>query len=86
MTHPIPRIANSANGLTFAKVVFLSSQEASLLMKGESTGISNTSLVCYVELHGTVSIESALEGNQTFHKVIEVFDAQTGNLLMTRAQ
>jgi hypothetical protein len=86
MTHPIPQIANSTAGFTFAKAAFLPSQEVSQLMNGESTGVSDTSLLCYVELHGTVTLESTRGGRRTFHKVIEVFDAQTGNLLMTRAQ
>jgi hypothetical protein len=86
MTHPIPRIANSIAGFTIAKVVFLSSKEVSQLMNGESTGASDTSLLCYVQLHGTLTLENEQGGHRTFHKVIEVFDAQTGNLLMTREQ
>jgi hypothetical protein len=79
--------------LTILKIQFMTSKQASVLLQGESTGLPDDALVCYVQLHGP----SALNGvglsvppipGKTKGAVLtsptadEVFDAHTGNLLV----
>jgi hypothetical protein len=64
------------------KVVFATSLQVSTML-GESTGVSDTTLLCYIELQGTFSF-SAPDGTPvTYQRGFEVFDAHTGNLLMS---
>jgi hypothetical protein len=61
------------------------SQQVSILLKGESTGVDDTSLLCVAELQGNVVFVHSAPGAVTslsFTHVYEVFDAHTGNLLM----
>jgi len=53
-------------------------------MHGESTGLFDDALVCYVEFYGTFRTGSAPEGEPTERTgtAQQVFDAHTGNLLV----
>jgi len=78
---------------TIAKVLFIPASEASSLMGGESIGRPDTTLVCYVEVHGNLSkagivheLGPASTNTQPAHVGRLVFDAQTGNLLILGLQ
>jgi len=78
---------------TIAKVLFIPASEASSLMGGESIGRPDTTLVCYVEVHGNLSkagivheLGPASTNTQPAHVGRLVFDAQTGNLLILAFQ
>src|SRR5947208_1781223 len=70
-----------------AKVLFIPASQASALMRGESIGRPDTTLVCYVEVHGNLSTswvhvpEPGLMPGPA-HVGVLVFDAQTGNALI----
>jgi hypothetical protein len=56
-------------------------------MKGEFVGIPDSGMVCYVELYGPfyttmISVPPGQTLPPTIDKGVEVFDAQTGNLLL----
>ena len=84
-THPIPQ-AHLVNGpLTVTKVSFLMSQQVSALLKGESTGVADNTLLCLVEFQGDIVFINGAPGTTqplSFSHLYEVFDAHTGNLLM----
>ena len=66
---------------------FMTSSQASALMYGAETGLPTTATVCYAKIQGPFTQESApiAPGAQQLPTVayaIEIFDAQTGNLLM----
>lgn len=71
---------------SIVSIQFMTSTQASALMKGEETGLAATAPVCYVRLHGPFTpIASTAPGTGQLSTVaygIEIFDAQTGNLLM----
>ncbi len=77
--------AQSAMGhVTVLRVLFISSQEVCARLQGESTGFALETLVCFVELQGVFYPHTYPPG---FHPLpssyaYEVFDAQTGNLVM----
>jgi hypothetical protein len=72
------------------KIVLLqlmTSQEASIQMKGEDIGLPDNAKVYYVEVSGPFIMEGVLtvsspKNPQTFDLGEEAFDAQTGNLLV----
>jgi|SRR5579884_901008 hypothetical protein len=67
------------------KTEFITAQQASNLLQGESIGRPDNALVCYVELRGPFHVEGPLPqgaSNPTLSTAYELFDAQTGNLLM----
>ena len=74
--------------LTIEKVVFISSKEATQLMQGESPGLPNDALVCFVLLKGPFYVQvdhapgSLANPAATATEIDEVFDAHTGNLLV----
>ena len=70
-----------------AKVLFIPASEASALMRGASIGRPDTTLVCYVEVHGNLStswVHVPKPGvyPATARVGVLVFDAQTGNALI----
>lgn len=73
--------------LTIEKVVFISSKEATQLMQGESPGLADDALVCFVLLKGPFYVQvdyapgSPANPAATAAEIGEVFDAHTGNLL-----
>ncbi len=83
-SHPVPPGLSLPTGtkLVIVKIVFLSSQQLSNFTEGEGTGMPATHLLCYVELRGVVKASGPSGVTVTLHKIEEVFDAQTGNLLM----
>lgn len=72
---------------TIRTIQFISSKKASLLIQNESTGLADTEIVCYVELYGpfTNIYVPVPPGAKSYPKTdigVEIFDAQTGNLLL----
>lgn len=74
--------------LTIEKVLFISSKEATQLMRGESPGLPDNALVCFVLLKGPFYVQvdyapgAPASTAQTASEIAEVFDAHTGNLLV----
>jgi hypothetical protein len=84
-THPFTTMrAEPVGKPTITKIWFITSAEASGQMAGESTGLSDDALVCYVEFYGTFHTGSAPGGEPTERTgtAVQVFDAHTGNLLV----
>lgn len=87
-THPFfggPTIQGATKSIV--TIQFMTSQQASTLMQGETTGLSANATVCYVKLHGPFTLAGAPvpSGAKQLPDVadgVEIFDAQTGNLLM----
>ncbi len=68
---------------TITLILFTTSYEACELMQGESVGVPNDALVCYVELSGEFEFGSPFSNRATIlHRGDAVFDARTGNLLV----
>jgi hypothetical protein len=69
------------------KVWFITSAEASGQMHGESTGLSDDALVCYVEFYGTfrTGFAPGVKPTERTGAATQVFDAHTGNLLVSGA-
>ncbi|MDQ2904052.1 MAG: hypothetical protein M3Y81_10905 [Chloroflexota bacterium] len=67
-------------------IQFLTSAQASALMKGAETGLPATAAVCYVKLKGPFTLVAPVApGARPLPTVaygVEIFDGQTGNLLM----
>lgn len=87
-THPFmsgPLVKGATS--TIVEIKFMTSKQAGVLMHGASVGLPDSSLVCYVKLHGpfTQSNASVPPGAKQLPSTefgVEIFDAQTGNLLM----
>lgn len=74
---------------TILSIEFMASKEASIRI-GEATGLPDQALVCYVELYGPfdmskVTVPPHKKTLPPMNIGVEVFDAQTGNLLETWA-
>lgn len=54
VAHPFATTDGTAP--TIAKILFIPASQASALMHGESIGRSPTTIVCYVEIHGNLSM------------------------------
>lgn len=81
-THPLPDAFITGPKPVIVKAAFLPSQEVSKLMKGEGTGVSDGTILCYVELRGIFTFYGGSGTSVTYHTGVEVFDAYTGNLLI----
>ncbi len=81
-THPIWRNIASCATPTAVRVEFLTSQQVTSLLSGESTGMPDGALLCYVQMRGTFTFAGSSGKTVTYHTGYEVFDAHTGNLLM----
>lgn len=81
-THPIWRNLAPWATPTVVQVEFLTSQQVTSLLSGESTGMPDGALLCYVQLRGTFTFAGSSGKTVTYHTGYEVFDAHTGNLLM----
>ena len=72
--------------VSIISVQFITSKQASVLMRGEETGLPPTATVCYVKLRGPFTLVAPIApGSKPLPTVpygVEIFDAQTGNLLM----
>lgn len=84
--HPMPDASLSGPKPVITRIAFLTSREVSILLKGESTGVPDDTLLCYVELSGTFTFSGSAGVTVTYHTGVEVFDAHTGNLLITGGQ
>ena len=86
-THPFPG-GPTASGQPpiVVTIQLVTSQQASVIMGGESTGLPDNAPVYYVKLQGPFLMENEhlLPGatTPTSNLVEEVFDAHTGNLLV----
>ena len=68
-----------------ALIELMTCKEASQRLKGEYIGLSNNSLVYYVEWHGHFAVNGSPPAGYTpkpVDKGVELFDAMTGNLLL----
>jgi hypothetical protein len=80
-----PMLTTAGKPGTLVKVAFMASKQASTLTNGESVGIPDDAMVCFVELHGpfvlnNVSMPMGAKA-PTGQNVYYVIDAQTGNQL-----
>jgi hypothetical protein len=83
--HPFAAMRVEAVGKpAITKIWFLTSAEASQQMHGESIGIPDDALVCYVEFYRIFRKGSGPGGEPTerMGTAQQVFDAHTGNLLV----
>jgi len=72
---------------TILEIKFMTSKQASALMRGESVGLPDTAIVCYVKFHGpftqvNASVPPGAKPLPLADTGVEIFDGQTGNLLM----
>jgi hypothetical protein len=84
--HPFATMRTEPVGkLTITKIWFITSAEASGQMHGESIGIPDDALVCYVEFYGTFRSYAPIPGSKPAERTgtaAQVFEAHTGNLLV----
>jgi hypothetical protein len=70
--------------VTVLRVLFLHNQDVCARLQGESTGFALETLVCFVELQGIfypLSYPAGFQPRPSLY-AYEVYDAQTGNLVM----
>lgn len=79
---PMPRNLAANIKPVIVKIEFETSREVSALLSGESIGVPDDTLLCYVELQGTFIFTRPDGSTITSQKGFEVFDAHTGNLLV----
>jgi len=82
-THQIPGASLMGSKPIITKILFESSLEVSKQLKGESTGFPDDAILCYVEFQGTFSFAGPSGKAVTYQTGYEVFDSQTGNLVMS---
>lgn len=82
-THPMWRNLAAWATPTVVKVAFLTSKQVSALLGGESTGMPDNALLCFVELRGSFSFAGPTGVTVTYSTGFEVFDAHSGNFLMS---
>ncbi len=88
-TYSLGDINRTGSHLTITQILFTSAGDARRLMGGESVGLPDEAVVCYVELHGVLRPQnmSLLQGSPTTHPAVAtatvrvIFDAHTGNEL-----
>lgn len=85
-SHRVPHTFGSSTRPIVDSSSFMTSREASKLLNDEYIGVPDNALVCYVTFHGTFVVPAPQGQTAAFTKGIEVFDAQTGNLLLTSLQ
>lgn len=84
---PLGKAVAGAPQPNVVSVEFLTDAQATDRLHGEDPGIPPTNLVAYVQVSGTFAQYSPLGGSPlTFHAGYLVFDAQTGNLLMSNLE
>lgn len=71
-------------------IEFITNKETSIRTHGEATGLTDSALVYYVEMYGPFDMSKVVTPPHRaslpiMNNVVEIFDAQTGNLLMTWA-
>jgi hypothetical protein len=84
--HPFATMRSEPVGTPkITKIWFITSAEASGQMAGESIGIPNDALVCYVEFYGAFRSYAPIPGSKPMEHTgtgVQVFNAHTGNLLV----
>lgn len=83
--HPIPFAVRGAAAPVVASIEFLTSQQVSTELGGESTGMPDSALLCLVHLSGTFESDRVPLGGTAYpyYDGVMVFDAHTGNLLIS---
>jgi hypothetical protein len=79
----VAHVINGKTNFTVVRIDFISSKEASNRLHGESIGVPDQAQVCYVELAGSFVFPGPDNTSGKFPRAIEIFDAQTGNLLLS---
>lgn len=88
-THPFP-LGPTTTGTspTVISIEFITSKQASQRLFGEALGVPDTAIVCYVKLKGPFTMSLAPRPPHAkvgpSNTATEIFDAQTGNLLLVR--
>lgn len=82
-THPL-FYAQVVGPFKVLSAQFMTSQQLRDRLGGESTGLPDNALVCYIELQGTF-LFGGRPGDKTltFHTAYEVYDAADGNIVMS---
>jgi hypothetical protein len=78
----MPENRASGSPVIVTSVAFLTSQQVSANLNGESTGLPDNTLLCFVEMRGTFTFAGGLGSLVTYSRGYELFDAHTGNILM----
>lgn len=81
-THAMPQNQAVGSQTMVVSVRFLTSKQVSDLLNGESTGLPDSTLLCFVELQGTFTFGGGMGSMVTYHRGYEVFDAHSGNIIM----
>jgi hypothetical protein len=81
-THPIRTNDGQPRAFTISRAEFMNSKQVSDVLNGASTGFADDYMLCYVELAGIFIFSGPRGATRTYKRGFEVFDAQTGNLLM----
>lgn len=82
-TNSLPHALPTTVRPTIVKITFLTSQQVSTLLH-TTTGLPDATLLCYVELQGSFTFAGPRgTTTPTFSTGFEVFDAHTGNLLIS---
>ena len=84
-THPLGQTVRGSAAPTVVSVQFLTAQQVSAQLRGEDTGDPPGIPLCLVFVNGTFQTggDDAGYAPITYHVGYLVFDAQTGNLIMT---
>jgi hypothetical protein len=80
--HPLRGRSNTGRSFTITRVEFMSSKQVSDLLHGESTGFPDGHTMCYVEIQGPITFSGPEGVALTYNGAVEVFDGETGNLLI----
>lgn len=82
-TAPLSRDIDESTKDTISAIKWLSAGEVSKLLDDEDMGVPDDTQLCYVELQGMFTFAGPGKTTVTYSKGFEVFDAQTGNLLVS---
>lgn len=91
--HPIPKIAEVAPRSQISRVdCSQTAKSVATLLRGKNIGVRDETRICYVEIKGQFSVSAPPSArnpgaqqsrNLRFDTSFEVFDARTGNLLLS---
>lgn len=83
-THQLNNQVAGSPAAAVDSVEFMTAQQVSARLHNESTGVADDVLLCFVQVHGTFQTfpPPGIPG-MIYHTGYLVFDAQTGNLLMS---
>jgi hypothetical protein len=84
---PVPSATRyNPQAITVVAIDFVTSKDASARLGGEPLGLPDSRLVCFALLQGSFTFSGPPGGGSpsqaTYSNVVEIFDAQTGNLLL----